>query len=53
MSDDNNKVTLTIDGQQVSVTRGTTVLAAAKSIGIDILLASQTQTGRGLPNLLR
>ncbi len=36
MSDDNNKVTLTIDGQQVSVTRGTTVLAAAKSIGIDI-----------------
>ncbi|RKX21131.1 MAG: NADH dehydrogenase (quinone) subunit G [Candidatus Zixiibacteriota bacterium] len=36
MSDNNNNVTLTIDGQLVSVPRGTTVLAAAKSIGIEI-----------------
>jgi len=36
MSDDNNKVTLTIDGQQVSVPRGTTVLDAARSLGIEI-----------------
>jgi NADH-quinone oxidoreductase subunit G len=31
-----NKVTLTIDGREVTVERGTTVLEAAQSIGIDI-----------------
>ncbi len=36
MSDDNNKVTLKIDGQEVTVPKGTTVLLAAKSIGIEI-----------------
>ncbi len=36
MSDDNNNINLTIDGQQVSVPRGTTVLEAARSIGIEI-----------------
>ncbi len=36
MSDNGNKITLTIDGRQVTVDRGTTVLEAARSIGIDI-----------------
>jgi len=36
MADDNNRVTLTIDGREVTVPRGTTVLEAAKSIGIEI-----------------
>ncbi len=36
MSDDSNNINLTIDGQQVSVPRGTTVLEAARSIRIDI-----------------
>ena len=30
MADDNNRVTLTIDGREVTVPRGTTVLEAAK-----------------------
>src|SRR6516162_9229479 len=29
-------VTLTIDGQQITVPNGTTILAAAKAVGIDI-----------------
>ncbi|MDD4052826.1 MAG: NADH-quinone oxidoreductase subunit NuoG, partial [candidate division Zixibacteria bacterium] len=33
---DNDNVTLTIDGRQVTVAKGTTVLEAAQSIGIDI-----------------
>lgn len=36
MSDDNNNVTLTIDGQQVTVPRGTMVVDAARLIGIEI-----------------
>lgn len=36
MPDNDNKVTLTIDGQEVTVPKGTTVLLAAKSIGIEI-----------------
>jgi len=36
MGDDNNKVTLTIDGQEVTVPRPFTVLEAAQSLGIDI-----------------
>jgi len=36
MADNNNKVTFTIDGQEVTVPKGTTVLEAAKSIGIEI-----------------
>ncbi|MBN2226806.1 MAG: NADH-quinone oxidoreductase subunit NuoG [candidate division Zixibacteria bacterium] len=35
-SADDNKVTLTIDGREVTVPRGMTVLEAAKSIGIEI-----------------
>lgn len=33
---ENNLVTLTIDGQKVKVKKGTTILNAAKSVGIDI-----------------
>ena len=33
---DPNKVTLTIDGQSVTVPKGTNVLEAAKLLGIDI-----------------
>jgi NADH-quinone oxidoreductase subunit G len=33
---DTNNVTLTIDGRQVTVAKGTTVLEAAQSIGVDI-----------------
>nr|MBN2276992.1 NADH-quinone oxidoreductase subunit NuoG [candidate division Zixibacteria bacterium] len=36
MADNDNKVTFTIDGREVTVPRGTTVLEAAKSIGIEI-----------------
>jgi len=36
MADDNNMVTFTIDGREVTVPKGTTVLEAAKSIGIEI-----------------
>ncbi|MFH2037738.1 MAG: NADH-quinone oxidoreductase subunit NuoG [Candidatus Zixiibacteriota bacterium] len=36
MADNDNKITLTIDGQEISVKRGTTVLEAAKSMGIKI-----------------
>ncbi len=36
MADNDDKITLTIDGQEVSVPKGTTVLEAAKSIGIEI-----------------
>ncbi len=36
MSDNGNKITLTIDDQQVTVEKGTTVLEAARSMGIDI-----------------
>lgn len=36
MSDNDNNITLTIDGREVTVPKGTTVLEAAKSIGIDI-----------------
>jgi len=35
-STDDNKVTLTIDGREVTVPKGTTVLEAAQSIGIEI-----------------
>ena len=35
-SKDDNMVTLTIDGREVTVPRGTTVLEAAKSMGIEI-----------------
>ncbi|MCP4584001.1 MAG: 2Fe-2S iron-sulfur cluster binding domain-containing protein, partial [candidate division Zixibacteria bacterium] len=36
MADDKNMVTLTIDDQQVTVPRGTMVVDAARSIGIEI-----------------
>lgn len=36
MSDNDNKVTFTIDGREITVPRGTSVLEAAKSIGIEI-----------------
>jgi NADH-quinone oxidoreductase subunit G len=36
MADDDNKVTLTIDGREVTVEKGTTVLEAAKMMGIEI-----------------
>ena len=36
MANDNNMVTLTIDGQQVTVPRGTKVVDAARSLGIEI-----------------
>ena len=36
MSDNDDKVTLTIDGREVTVAKGTTVLEAAKLLGIDI-----------------
>lgn len=36
MADSSNNVTLTIDGREVTVPKGTTVLEAAKAIGIEI-----------------
>ncbi len=36
MSDNGNKITLTIDDRQVTVEKGTTVLVAARSMGIEI-----------------
>ena len=36
MAEKDNSITFTVDGREVTVPKGTTVLAAAKSIGIEI-----------------
>jgi predicted molibdopterin-dependent oxidoreductase YjgC len=50
MDADNVTVTLTIDGQEVSVPQGTTILDAARSIGIDVpvICYHEATTANGL-----
>ena len=50
MSDASEMITLTIDGQQVTVAAGTTILEAARSVGIDVpvICYHEATTANGL-----